>query len=169
MQPRVERPLGPSQELHSHPVFPNTGEGAFQTPLLAAELMGALGHSLNVQTPTCKVDTSTGPLSCPTRKNSTVTVFFSGRREAPERWVNSGKARARAQAEAKASARSQTICSTEKQSCEERCRGQDRAHPGSCDRKCWGSQLGQRPPWQFGHRSPNQTITLGAFPKTTVT
>lgn len=73
----------------------------------------AWGPGLNFQTPTCKVDTSTGPLSCPTRKNSTVTVFFSGRRDAPERWVKSGKARARAQAEAKASDRSQTICSTE--------------------------------------------------------
>lgn len=65
------------------------------------------------------MDTSTGPLSCPTRKNSTVTVFFSGRRDAPERWVKRGNARARAQAEAKASDRSQTICSTRKQSCGE--------------------------------------------------
>ena len=77
---------------------------------------GWRGHGLSFQTPTCKVDTSTGPLSCPTRKNSTVTVFFSGRRDAPERWVKRGKARARAQAEAKASDRSQTICSTREQS-----------------------------------------------------
>lgn len=76
------------------------------------ELLGDPGHTLQLQTPTCSVDTSTGPLSCPTRKNSTATVLFSERREAPERWVKSGKARARAQAEAKTSDCSQTICST---------------------------------------------------------
>ena len=48
-----------------------------------------------------------------------MTVFFSVRRDAPERWVKRGKARARAQAEAKASDRSQTICSTREQSCGE--------------------------------------------------
>lgn len=79
-------------------------------------------RGLSVRTPTCKVDTSTGPLSCPTRKNSTVTVL-SARRDAPARWVNSGKARARAQAEAKASGRSHTICGTERQSREEQGRG----------------------------------------------
>lgn len=50
-----------------------------------------------------------GPLFCPTKKNSTVTVFFSVRLDALERCVNNGKALASAQAEAKTSDRSQTI------------------------------------------------------------
>lgn len=131
--------------------------------------MGAWGHSLNFQSPTCKVDTSTGPLSCPTRKNSTVTVFFSVRLEAPERWVNSGKARARAQAEANASARSQTICSRERQSHDEGQRGaQDTgANPPELRSGSAGaSQLGQRPLWiQSGQRCPNKANSPGAFPE----
>lgn len=99
---------------------------------------------MNVRTPTCKVDTSTGPLSCPTRKNSTVTVL-SVRREVPARWLNSGKARARAQAEAKASDRSHTICSTERQSCAEDGRGA-RAGPGRRLPCSWGSRRGRTPP-----------------------
>lgn len=109
---------------------------------------------MNVRTPTCKVDTSTGPLSCPTRKNSTVTVL-SMRREVPARWLNSGKARARAQAEAKASDRSHTICSTERQSCAEDGRGA-RAGPGRRLPCSWGSRLGRTPPCIVGHRRPHR-------------
>jgi len=63
----------------------------------------------NPQTLTFSVATSIGPLFCPTRKNSTVTVFFSVRLDALDRCVNNGKALANAQAEAKTSDRSQTI------------------------------------------------------------
>lgn len=94
------------------------------------------GRGASLQTPTCRVDTSTGPLSCPTRKNSTVTVFFSERREAPERWVKSGKARARAQAEAKASERSHTICSTERR--RDRGRGEAWGAPRPAKWPRWG-------------------------------
>lgn len=66
----------------------------------------------STQNLTLSVATSMGPLFWPTRKNSTVTVFFSVRLEALERWVNRGKALARAQAEAKTSERSHTICNS---------------------------------------------------------
>lgn len=63
----------------------------------------------NTQNLTLSVATSIGPLFCPTRKNSTVTVFFSARLDALDRCVNNGNALANAQAEAKTSDRSQTI------------------------------------------------------------
>lgn len=63
---------------------------------------------------TLSVATSMGPLFWPTRKNSTVTVFFSVRLAALERCVNRGKALARAQAEANTSERSHTICNSSK-------------------------------------------------------
>lgn len=127
-EPGLGRSLGSSQELRQPYRLPQEGRECSPNTLPSSP-----GVRAEHQTPTCKVDTSTGPLSCPTRKNSTTTVFFSVRREAPERWVNSGKARARAQAEAKASARSQTICSTE-ESCDEGQQG-DRTqdHSGSCN------------------------------------
>lgn len=110
---------------------------------------------MNVRTPTCKVDTSTGPLSCPTRKNSTVTVL-SVRREVPARWLNSGKARARAQAEAKASDRSHTICSTERQSCAEDGRGA-RAGPGRRLQEALGLTAGSDATVHTaGHRRPHR-------------
>lgn len=119
---------GPPRERRQAPRSPEKGVRAPQTALAAGRPVRARGHGLSVRTPTCRVDTSTGPLSCPTRKNSTVTVL-SVRRDAPARWVNRGKARARAQAEAKASGRSHTICSTERQSCEEQGRGPGHAGP----------------------------------------
>lgn len=119
--PGFGKASGPRGLLLLHPT-------ATVLPFQLPQRVRARGPRANVRTPTCRVDTSTGPLSCPTRKNSTVTVFLSARRAAPERWVKSGKARARAQAEAKASERSQTTCSTERQSRE---RGQTRgSDPG---------------------------------------
>lgn len=69
----------------------------------------------NSQNLTLSVATSIGPLFWPTRKNSTVTVFFSVRLEALDRCVNRGKALARAHAEAKTSERSHTIWNSSQQ------------------------------------------------------
>lgn len=135
----------------SLPSTPPGGGTQPQTPVPTAQ-----AHCLNVQTPTCKVDTSTGPLSCPTRKSSTVTVF-SVRRDAPERWVNSGKARAKAQAEAKTSDRSQAICSTERAGMKAGAGTGFGPTQGAAIRRHWGSQLGQRPPYtQSGRRRTNR-------------
>ena len=151
--PGFGKASGVSSDIATAPLPPSSPGKAESLPFQLPQRMRARGHSANIRTPTCKVDTSTGPLSCPTRKNSTVTVFFSVRREAPERWVKSGKARARAQAEAKASDRSQTICSTERQSRE---RGQTR----ECGQTHGSGTRGRASVWT---EEPRQSHHAGAF------